>query len=379
MATVLPATLTFYSGVGVESQVRAVTITGENVYVTVSGPPSGGSFTWDGSPPGGWLLNPPQPPRPPGSTRAGPAMPKPGVVVPVTFKPRPSAATQATMTVNIQHNNATKSAVPGFPTTVALEGNVTGVGPGALKIVQVFANPPGPDLAGEFVEITNVSGASLDLMGCTVGDFRARRGPRPLFTFGSPFTLDRQQFLRIFTGPGVPPDPAFRQIPLGRGSPVWNNPGDTAWITNPFGQMVDTFVYPAIGTPPPISPPPAVTTATVAVPPSAGLVATPISVEEGDRLTFAATGQVWVGAAFDDSGPDGRGTDPAGIGYPAPGLPPISLIGTIGSTSGFFLVGSASTHVVDDAEGTLSLGVNDFRLGDNWGPGYTCTVTLSRP
>jgi hypothetical protein len=82
-----------------------------------------------------------------------------------------------------------------------------------------------------------------------------------------------------------------------------------------------------------------------------------------------------VGTGFDDSGPDGRGTDPAGIGYPAPDLPPISLIGTIGSTGRFFLVGSASTRFVDDAEGTLSLGVNDFRLGDNWGPGYTCTVT----
>jgi hypothetical protein len=177
----------------------------------------------------------------------------------------------------------------------------------------------------------------------------------------------------------VAADPAFVQIPLNRGAPVWNNAGDTAWIRNPFGQMVDTFVYPAIGTPPPISPPPATTTATLPIPPRTGLISTPISVEEGDRLTFAATGQVWVGTGFDDSGPDGRGTDPAGIGYPAPDLPPISLIGTIGSTGRFFLVGSASTRFVDDAEGTLSLGVNDFRLGDNWGPGYTCTVTQSRP
>jgi hypothetical protein len=388
MATVFPATLTFNIGVGDPSQVRAVTITGENVYVTVSGPPSGGRFTWNGSPPGGWLLNPPPPPRPAGSgTRAGPAMPKPGIVVPVTFTPLPTstAPAQATMTVNIQRNDPTKSAVAGFPTNIAIEGNVAGVGPGTLKIVQVLANPSGPDLAGEFVEIINVSGAPLDLKGCTVGDFRARYGPRQLYSFDSPFTLDPfsgtsgQRVLRIFTGSGVPADPAFVQIPLNRGAPVWNNAGDTAWIKNPFGQMVDTFVYPAIGTPPPISPPPATTTATVSIPPRAGLVSTPISVEEGDRLTFAATGQVWVGTGFDDSGPDGRGTDPAGIGYPAPDLPPISLIGTIGSTGRFFLVGSASTRFVDDAEGTLSLGVNDFRLGDNWGPGYTCTVTQSRP
>jgi len=47
--------------------------------------------------------------------------------------------------------------------------------------------------------------------------------------------------LRIFTGSGVAADPAFVQIPLNRGAPVWNNAGDTAWIKNPFGQMVDTF------------------------------------------------------------------------------------------------------------------------------------------
>lgn len=386
MATVFPATLTFNSAVGGAPQVRAVTITGDNVYVTVSGPASGGSFTWQGSPPGGWLLNPPPPPRPQGSgTQAGPATPKPRIVVPVTFKPTSPAPAQATMTVNIQRNDATKSAVPGFPTNIALEGNVVGVGPGTLKIAQVLANPSGPDLAGEFVEIINISGAQLDLQGCTVGDFRARRGPRQLYSFDSSFTLDpvsgtsAQRFLRIFTGPGVPADPAFVQIALNRGSPVWNNAGDTAWIKNPFGQMVDTFVYPAIGTLPPISLPPATTTATVVVPPRAGLVPTPISVEEGDRLTFSATGQVWVGTGFDDSGPDGRGADPAGIGYPAPDLPPISLIGTIGSTGRFFLVGSASTLFVDDAEGPLSLGINDFRLGDNWGPGYTCNVTQFRP
>jgi len=86
--------------------------------------------------------------------------------------------------------------------------------------------------------------------------------------------------------------------------------------------MVDTHVYPAIGSPPPLSPPPATMTATVAVPPRAGLVTTPISLEEGDRLTFSATGQVWVGTGF---------------------------------------------------------GINDYKLGDNWGPGYTCSVTQSRP
>jgi hypothetical protein len=295
------------------------------------------------------------------------------------------APEQATMTVNLVRNDTARSAIPGFPVNVMLEGNADGVGPGTLRINRIDANPPGADLAAEFIEIINVSPTPLDLRGCRVGDFRTNQGPRQLFLFNNSFTLDPvsatggRRFLRIFTGPGVPADPAFDQIALNRGAPVWNNAGDTGWINNPFGQRVDTFTYPTGGASPPLTPGPASMTVVVPVPPSTSLIATGISVEEGDRLLFAASGQVWVGAGFDDSRPDGRGTDPAGIGYPAPDLPPISLIGRIGSSGQFFLVGSASTHVVDDAEGPLFLGINDINLGDNWGSGYTCVVTRLRP
>jgi hypothetical protein len=56
-----------------------------------------------------------------------------------------------------------------------------------------------------------------------------------------------------------------------------------------------------------------------------------------------------------------------------------SLIGRIGSTGRPFFVGSSSTLLVEDAEGPLFLGVNDYNLSDNWGAGYTCIVTRARP
>jgi hypothetical protein len=296
------------------------------------------------------------------------------------------APVQATMTVNVVRNDPIRSGVPGFPVDILVEGNADGVGPGTLRIAQIDANPIGPDLPAEFIEIINVSAATLDLQGCRVGDFRTKRGPRQLYSFDSSFTLDPvsapggQQYLRIFTGPGVPADPGFVQIALNRGAPVWNNAGDTGWINNEFGQRVDTFVYPTGGSPPPLTAAPPITV-TVPVPPGAGLVPTSISVEEGDRLLFSAVGQVWVGVGlgYGDSGPDGKSTDAAGLGYPAPDLPPISLIGRIGSSGGFFLVGSSSTRLVEDAEGPLFLGVNDINLTDNWGAGYTCVVTRLRP
>lgn len=152
MATVFPATLTFNKSVGGAKQVRAVTVTGENVYVSVD-PPSTGPFTWGASPAGGWLLNPPPPPRPSGSSGgdAGPPPYKPPMAIPVTFQTSSTAPVHATMKVNIQRNDATRSAIPGFPVNIALEGNVGDLGPGTLKIVRVVSNPPGPDLAGEFV------------------------------------------------------------------------------------------------------------------------------------------------------------------------------------------------------------------------------------
>jgi Lamin Tail Domain len=205
-----------------------------------------------------------------------------------------------------------------------------------VKILRVVANPAGPDLAGEFVEIINPTDATVDLAGCTVGDLRGRGGRRPLYSFASSYTLDPvsstapRRLLRIFTGPGVPTDPAFLQIPLSRGAPVWNNAGDTAWITNSLGQTVDTFVYPAGPNPTQLTPtPPFPTTAVVVVPPTSilppgavpagtlpagALIPTPITVEEGDRLVFAAAGEIWVGYGLGSgrSGPEGKSTEAAG-------------------------------------------------------------------
>ena len=188
MATVFPSALSFFQGVGNPSQVQVVTITGKDVWVTVSDPPPGSEFSWHGSPAGGWLLNPPTP-APSSSTSgtvAGPGAYAPPISIPVRFVPSSPTPVQAKMTVNIVRNDAIRSAIPGFPTDIALEGNADGVGPGALKILRVDANPPGPDLAGEFVEIVNVTDATLDLQGCRVGDFRTRRGPRRIVRVRDP-------------------------------------------------------------------------------------------------------------------------------------------------------------------------------------------------
>src|SRR4029450_4124389 len=81
--TVFPSTLTFNRGLSLAPQVRAVTITGQNVTAPVADSPPGGTFGWRGSPPQGWLLTPP------------PELP---AVIPVTFTPSSMAPVQAIMT-----------------------------------------------------------------------------------------------------------------------------------------------------------------------------------------------------------------------------------------------------------------------------------------
>ena len=101
-----------------------------------------------------------------------------------------------------------------------------------------------------------------------------------------------------------------------------------------------------------------------------------MTVEEADRLFFIAAGEVWISGLEGNSGPDGRSTEPAPVGWPAD-APPYSLIGRIGSGSPFF-IGSFNDRVVRNDGGTLFLGINDPDVGNNWGSGYTCWVTRVR-
>ena len=288
MANVFPSTLSFFRGFSNTSQVQVVTITGKDVWVTVSDPPPGGNFSWKGSPSGGWLLNPPTPASSSGSSGsfAGPGVYDPPISIPVTFVPSSPAPVHATMTVNIVRNDAVRSAIPGFPTDIALEGNADGVGPGALKIVGVDANPPGLDLAGEFVEIVNVTDATLDLQGCHVGDVRTHRGPRSCSSSRPrsplpgarhrgatvPAYLHRARRSREFRLHSDRAQPRLSGLEQRRRHRL---------IRNPNGQLVDTFVYPVNGAAAPVTPAPEVN-ARVSVAPGAGLVATGIPVEEGD-------------------------------------------------------------------------------------------------
>ena len=390
--TVYPGQLDFYRGLTNAQQVLGVTVTGENVIISVPPAPAG-DFSWDPSPPAGWELRKVEPSGGGAVSVPAEALTPPSFVIRVKFTPSSTNEVHGTLAVNATKNDVARTPIPGFPLSVELRGNVEGVGPGTLKITEVNADPVGPDLPEEYVEIINISGSEIDLNGCRIGDivFGVRGGERELLRFQDSFTLapmggaGAPKKLRIYTGPGVPADPAFDQIALNRGSPVWNNAGDTAWIKNASGQYVDRYTYPTWvaggGSPPPPTSgrtTSIVSVATVRIPPQTMFMSSGLVVEEADRLLFNAAGEVWIAAGVHEgnSGPDGRGTEPAPVGYPAD-APPYALIGRIGSGNPFF-VGSWNDMVVRNDGGALFLGINDPDVGNNWGSGYTCWVTQVR-
>jgi hypothetical protein len=397
--TVIPGQLDFYKGLTDAEQILGVTVTGENVIISVPAAPAG-DFSWDPSPAAGWELRKPEVS---GGAVPAEALAPPSLAIRVRFNPSSTNEVHGTLTVNATQNDVARTPIPNFPLSVPLRGNISGVGPGTLKITQVNSDPVGPELGPgpdqEFVEIINISGSELDLDGCRVGDMVIgvqHGGERNLLRFTNTFTLapmggaGNPTKLRIYTGKaeGVPADPSIDPIALNRGSPVWNNAGDIAWIRNASGQYVDRFsTFPAFSggggsnpTAPSTTPRTTSTTMTTClVPATTSFMPTGITVEEADLLSFAASGQIWTSPGLERStGPEGTSTDPAPFGWGPADAPPYSLIGRIGAAGNPFYIGLSNSMVVRNDGGKLFLGINDPIPEGNWGGPFSCTVTLTR-
>ena len=312
---------------------------------------------------------------------------------PVTFNPVDTNPASTTLTITVIETSG--APVPGFPVQVPIKGNADGVGDGCLKVVDVNANPPGPDLTatpGEYVELQNSSNRQLDLKGCKIlhTTFGRASGPALLIEFGFDLNLDPAKKLRVYTGSAASADPHppadVAEIFVNRSAPVWNNAGDNATVLNSSGQVVATFSYRTrdafFGG---VSPqatliherePSNLGTKTIAVAPQTTFMPTGIVVEDGDVLGWTAFGWVWVAFATSQWGanPDGK-EGFADAGWPAPDVAPYSLIGRIGPTGTIFFMGTGDRVFVRDEVGELFIGINDIDTTDNWGPGFSCTIT----
>ena len=297
--------------------------------------------------------------------------------------------------------------IAGFPVTVDLTACVpkqVKVPPGTLRISTILSDAPGDDILpeGEFIELLNQTGSSLDLTGCQIQDrvVSAAGVPgafkRPFFTFGPAAfgvgsKLPPGRIVRVLTRakqPGEPDRPFV--VFAGLKQAVWNNVGDTARVLDEDGTVVAEQTY--VTSPP--APGTALPTGTIYTAPRARSRTSArrvyvnaqtdwtdvFEVEDGDLVTITATGTARFGLfgnVFDANGSTGQIT-PAGQGWPLEGVAPFCLIGSL---DGFppFLVGASTTMTfnLNSQALMLTLGPNDGELWDNAGE-WDCLATLYR-
>lgn len=109
----------------------------------------------------------------------------------------------------------------------------------AVAIVEVNADAPGRDdenLNGEFVIVENLSADPVDLTGWGLKDESSIHR----FTFPSGSVLSPGAQLVVYTGCGANQMPTLYWCD---GTPVWDNGGDTAFLTDPAGRIRHRLSY----------------------------------------------------------------------------------------------------------------------------------------
>ena len=105
-----------------------------------------------------------------------------------------------------------------------------------VPILHIEANPPGADVAGEYLLIANQSGRALEMTNWKVVD---RAGHRYVFPC---FVLRRDAQVRLWTQSGVD---TGNDLFWGYDRAVWNNPGDTAFLYDAQDYLISTYTYQA--------------------------------------------------------------------------------------------------------------------------------------
>lgn len=107
-----------------------------------------------------------------------------------------------------------------------------------VKITHIEADAPGNDNDnpnGEWIEIANRGTSPVDLTGYTLKD-----EANHIYTFG-PFQLSPEATVRLLSGQGQDSEGELYWGFVGQS--VWNNGGDSAYLRDPQGNLVDAYAY----------------------------------------------------------------------------------------------------------------------------------------
>ncbi|EMA57402.1 nuclease [Halorubrum distributum JCM 13561] len=103
-----------------------------------------------------------------------------------------------------------------------------------LAVDELVADPEGDQTEDEYVSFVNQGDETVDLDGYVVDDEVDNS-----YTF-SGISVDPGATITLYTGTG---DDTEDTVYWGRGSPVWNNGGDTVFVTGPDGNTVVEYGY----------------------------------------------------------------------------------------------------------------------------------------
>lgn len=109
--------------------------------------------------------------------------------------------------------------------------------PGAptVEITYIEFNPPGDDLLGEYVQITNHGDTTVNLTYWYIKD-----AANHMYSFSSGTAIPPGGSIRLWTGTGVN---TATDIYWNSNLPIWNNDHDTAYLKNSAGVLVDEYSY----------------------------------------------------------------------------------------------------------------------------------------
>jgi hypothetical protein len=139
--------------------------------------------------------------------------------------------------------NATCTNLPGSRTCACNPG-YTGDGltcqavPGRIIVNEILANEPGSNTAGEFVELVNVGGSSVDLSGWTISDATGVR-----HTFAAGASLAPGKAVVVFGAASGIPVGLSNAVAASTGGLNLGNSGDTVTVKNATGTSIDGYTY----------------------------------------------------------------------------------------------------------------------------------------
>jgi hypothetical protein len=109
----------------------------------------------------------------------------------------------------------------------------------SLKIVNIhyttIGNDDNKNPNGEWVEIKNTGSTSVNLKGFVLQDLAQHK-----FIFPD-FVLDTGKTVKVYSGSGTP---NLNSLYWRSSSAIWNNDGDTAYLYDINGKLIDTYKYP---------------------------------------------------------------------------------------------------------------------------------------